>query len=494
MAQAQGTTGFASATGDLTDQRIRNLELQLNQALQVAQQAQADAQAAQTIQVQVAAAQTTTPGGTAAQAGGNQAQVQAPRPFALNPASSVNGLLNFNDKIHVGLHSKAVASLYGDSDKDKYDLTPETTQTFLNLIYDRGVNCNLSVLQVPATVADVAAALPATKNICKHHGELSQEVIEAFTTHYLGTNTRLAQDDNMLALLIQNSLTKRAYEAITTDRSDFETDGLVCGLRLLKTVLIESALDSRADPDVIRMEIATAPSKFAEFNYDVGKINIWMKGLVTKLQQCGESSTDIKPHLFQAYMTSNDPDFVTYIKALRDRVRENPTEAFTYKTLMQRAKEKYDSTQRDLLRSQVTQTIDSPLVALQTELKEHKKTINKLQKQYRSGSSSPRHKSKQAGSPRKFNGKSGGNNGKKPPPFPQELRTKAAPSDPSKPLVIDGIKYWYCTNHAKWCKHSTSDCQKGQSGSNDSNGNGGGKKETGKRHGRLVSALCAIRG
>ena len=126
-------------------QQIAALQAQL-QAAQAQQQQQPQQQPQQQRQQRTGNQQQTQPG-------------QQPA-FALNPASSVTGLLDFSNKIHVGLHAKATSSVYGDNDEDKFNLKPDGLQTFLKLIYDRGVNYNISVLQVPATMQDIGAQNP----------------------------------------------------------------------------------------------------------------------------------------------------------------------------------------------------------------------------------------------------------------------------------------------------------------------------------------------
>ena len=391
----------------------------------------------------------------------------------------MTGPLDFSDKIHVGLHSKAIAGLYGDKDADKYDLDPANTQTLLNLVYDRGVNYNISVLQVPQTMAQVSMANPQRINMCKQHGEINRELITAFARTYLNTNTRLAQDDNILVLMIQNSLTKKAYQTITTDRSEYEVDGRACGLMMLKAVLEESAIETSVDPDLIRIEISMAASKFANLNFNVRAFNEWIKLKVSQLLQCGQESTDVKPHIFSAYLSSNDQDFVTYIKTLRDQARDNPSSAFTYKTLMSRAKDKYESIEQDMLRSQVKSPREDPIMALKAELRQHKQVIDKIQK--RASGDSKQKKKPQAS--KKADSK------KKPfqSTFPEELKTKGAPADPSKPLEIKGVKYYYCTSHEKWGQHLTSDCRAKDSASKPNSK----PSNSGNRAGRAVRALLA---
>jgi len=184
-------------------------------------------------------------------------------------------------------------------------------------------------------------------------------------------------------------------------------------------------------------------------------------------------------NFFKAYLLSPDQDFVTYIKGQKDWIRDNPTQTYDYKQLMRRAKDKADSLEQDLLKKEIGKPKDD-LVALQTELKNQKKVINKITKR-------AKQEAKQDG--KKGSGGGGGNNGKKKKkdkkdyvPFPDELKKKAAPDDPSKPLVISGVSYWYCKEHKKWGRHSTKDCRKKE----DSGG------DDGRINNRAVRALAAI--
>ena len=124
-------------------------------------------------------------------------------------------------------------------------------------------------------------------------------------------------------------------------------------------------------------------------------------------------------------------------------------------------------------------------MALKAEIKAQRRVITKLHKQ-----------SKRSGSGGGSNGgdKSGGKDGKKKKkkdkgwkPFPDELKDRPAPSDPSKPYVIDDKEYWYCTTHKKWGRHPTGECQKGKDNDDKTDG-----KKDGDRRGRVVKAYDAI--
>ena len=118
-------------------------------------------------------------------------------------------------------------------------------------------------------------------------------------------------------------------------------------------------------------------------------------------------------------------------------------------------------------------------MALKAELRQHKQVIDKIHKKTYGDS---KHK-KKSQTNKKADSK------KKPfqSTFPEELKTKGAPADPSKPQEINGVKYYYCTSHQKWGKHLASECRAKDSESKPKSK----PSNSGNRAGRAVRALLA---
>jgi hypothetical protein len=96
------------------------------------------------------------------------------------------------------------------------------------------------------------------------------------------------------------------------------------------------------------------------------------------------------------------------------------------------------------------------LLALKAKLDTLKKTVNKFKKDksgYESSDSSAGGSRSGGGSKQRCRGKGKQNDPNK-KPFPEELKGAPKPDDPSKPRIIDGVKYWWCEVHKKWGKHS----------------------------------------
>ena len=418
-------------------------------------------------------------------AGTGQTGAPAPAPvkLALTPAQSTAGLIDYDTKAGYGLYTRATSSVYEDV-KDRYDLDTVNTQNFLNKMRDRGVSSNLSVMQPPSAIDQIGIVGGSKLDFCSHHGEISAELIKEYAKTYLGQPTRAAQDDNMLLQCLKASLSEKAYGTITSDPEEYTVNGTECGLLLFKYILTESAIDTSVDPDTIRAEIASSVSKFAELNYSVRDYADWLRLKTSQLKQKGATTTDIRTHCMTALLSHPDPEMVRYVSSQRDYIRDHPKEDYSYKHLLNRVKDKEDTMNLDLKRAQIAPaTRDDPLVTLQAELKEQRKVINKLTKANKNGGGGK-------GPGKKKGGKKGDGSRKDIKPYPKELRKKAAPADPSKPIEIEGVQYWYCTHHKKWGKHPSHECQ-----AKDNASGSGGSNSTPKndRAGRAVTAYQAVR-
>ena len=96
------------------------------------------------------------------------------------------------------------------------------------------------------------------------------------------------------------------------------------------------------------------------------------------------------------------------------------------------------------------------LLALKAELDTLRKAVNKFKKDksgYESSDSSAGGSRSGGGSRQRCQGKGKQNDSNK-KRFPEELKGAPRLDNPSKPRIIDGVKYWWCKVHKKWVKHT----------------------------------------
>ena len=293
--------------------------------------------------------------------------------FALTPAAVVRDApLDFTQKAHVAIYNTATQSLYQDT-KDRHDLAPAMVQNFLDRVHDRALETSMTVTEIPATLEQVGRNNPRTKNICRKHGELGYELLEKQVDTYILEETRKRQEDHMLLEFLKKSITEKAYQTVTADRAKYIRKGHESGILFLKTILEHSRVDSSIDPDIIRTELSHASAKFKALNYNVIELNTWVLQKMDQLTQKGETSTDTRSNLFNAYESSNDEEFRQYVSRLRDEVSDNPTKKYDYKWLMNRAKDKYDRIQTHIKMRSITgenEPREDPIVALTARVDE----------------------------------------------------------------------------------------------------------------------------
>jgi hypothetical protein len=244
---------------------------------------------------------------------------------------------------------------------------------------------------------------------------------------------------------------------------------------------------------VIRKELAHAYLKFKEIKYDVRAFHDWVQQKINALRQTGHTSTDVATHLLTAYKTSNDEKLRLYIDRLEDIARETGT-YLEEKDLMNKVKMKFDALETARKLEAVAKQEDE-IVVLKAQIKSLKKGKSGNDNSGGSGSGTGGKGGKRGKDRKKKDGK------KEYVPFPKELRKKPEPTDLNKPLVIEGVNYYFCKKH-KWCRHKGSDC-KGFDRKKDEGtapGNDGSTAATqnttnnsgGDRGGRAIRAVGAI--
>ena len=120
-----------------------------------------------------------------------------------------------------------------------------------------------------------------------------------------------------------NSLSTVGIEKIQNYKKEyylgpFDKDGDTwkSGILLLKIIIRESYIDSRAKVSAIRNQMASLPTYIEEVGYDIIKFNDRVNTLVAELRAHGHTSTDLLVNLLRSYVEVKDDDFRKYIKEL----------------------------------------------------------------------------------------------------------------------------------------------------------------------------------
>ena len=363
-------------------------------------------------------------------------------PFALTPARSIEGYLDFEDSDHVKIFESAIRPY----DKhDKFDCEPEGLFQFLNEVERRaklyGWHENILVIREDPTDPDSEEL-----NFLDNYGFIDLDTIRANETYYIDEEDRRAQDTQMLYQFLMSSITTEARARVNLWKEQFTIDGYAAGVALLKIIVRESYLDTNATTTSIKMKLSNLDEYMRKNDNDISKFNQHVKLLSQALAARGERSSDLLVNLFKGYLACTDEAFKTYISERQDRYDDNEL-TLTPDSLMLLAKQKFDA----LVEKEVWNkpSAESQLIALEAKMDgKVKKLSTKLESL-----------SKKPTGGRKGDGKADPDGKPQNWPAPRNLKDKKAIK-----RAFKGNTYYYCHPKTggkcdgKWRRHSPIEC------------------------------------
>ena len=279
-------------------------------------------------------------------------------------------------------------------------------------------------------------------NLIERYGEITMDDVIAHAEQYVGTETRTAQNSVMMANCLLTTLTKVAYNQVTAYGGEYSTDdGEPVGAMLLKVILKQCHIDTRATSRYLRLKLKELDKYMEEIKFDIVKFNLHVKELTHALTARGERSTDLISNLFEAYKVVPDDDFKAFIQRKEDEYDEG--DDIDSNRLMNLASVKYS-----VLKQRGTWNAPDPrdakIVALQSQLATIKKQVNS-----------------QSNKKNKSNDNNNRRNNKESTPASrrEEWMTKAPKNDEPKFKVVNNLKYHWCPTHKAWTRHKPEDCK-----------------------------------
>jgi hypothetical protein len=141
---------------------------------------------------------------------------------------------------------------------------------------------------------------------------------------WVGTHTRICQDNDSLAECLWNSLSNAATAIMALRHEDYTINGFVSGILLLKCILLSSMVEAVQDHGLLRRQMTQALTMFRALKHNVKAFNLQYKDLIRQLAQQGGTFPDSKVFVEEAYLDSPDEQFVRFIQHLQDQDRMNP--------------------------------------------------------------------------------------------------------------------------------------------------------------------------
>jgi hypothetical protein len=304
-----------------------------------------------------------------------------------------------------------------------------------------------------------AAGLP--RDLINDYGRLSLADVRAHAATYVGLETRVAQNSFMLYLLLADSMTPEFKNKVLLHVADFTVTNQPVGACLLKTIISQTYLDTRATTAHIRDTLVESSQQMLLFTGNVSKFNDWIRTQVGKLTARGETCQDILTYLWKAYQVAPDAQFRQYVRD-RKNEHEDGRVDITYEALMLLAEHKYQALIQSEEWAQPTSE-QSEIVAMQTKITHlHNKLAPKKPNNPKVLANQTTTKTSNKGKGGKDKkGKVKGDKQFAPGSIPA-WKLDAPKSGEARTKVKDGKTYFWCLNHGfagMWVIHKPADCK-----------------------------------
>lgn len=372
--------------------------------------------------------------------------------FALSPALYDNGVIDYSTTAGQKLYKQGVEKLQ----EELFDVDSKGIHSFLNALGDRAMVAGWAhILNIPL---DISTPNSDLIDLVTQYGEIGLNQICNHVNTYANQQVRAAQDSMQLYHCLMGSLSQEGRNKVTVYKNEYTHLGFPSGALLLKIIIRESYIDTRATVRHLRAKLSALPQYLGTINYDISLFNRYVLDLLQQLSARGETTQDLLANLFEAYKGVNDKDFVSYIKIKENDYDEGKD--VSANTLMQLAQQKYKI------------MVDEKTWAIPSKEEEKIQALEaKLSKL--SGKKNPpgnNRSGKQGKSTKKQDGKQ--NQGRQSNKDKPAWMTKPPPNkDKNKSKKVDNKEYWWCPNHKSWVRHKASECRGVNSSSQQQNNN-----------------------
>ena len=275
--------------------------------------------------------------------------------YALTPALVSNEPIDYGTAAGAKIYKQATEKL-----KTEYDLKVETIHLFLAQLEDRATAMGWS------SICEVPDDGKVLRSIFTHFGQLTEENMEEHAAQYMGLEDKRKQLAVQMATCILNSLTDEALIEIRVVRAQYTINDIHHGPLMLWAIIQRATINVKASAALLRQKLWLAPEALRNKQYDVQEFNAYIGRILFQLSARGEEAPDTLVHLFRAYKSAPNAEFVQYVKHKENMYEEAEIE-MTAQKLMGLATTKYNTLKEQELWDQENQAGDE-IVALKAEI------------------------------------------------------------------------------------------------------------------------------
>jgi hypothetical protein len=197
---------------------------------------------------------------------------------------------------------------------------PSDLQIFLDLVLKKsqiwGWN---TIFTIPVT--DPLTSITRNHNLLNEYGLIPLLAVKTRVTTYYDTSLKRAQDSFMACQCLLSSLTLNFLKLITADSNAYHLPAIMAadgpvpsGPLLLKLIISQAHVDSRATVSFIRTSLTQLDSKMIELDSDVEAFNFYVKAQIKSLSARGKTSSDLLINLFKGYKAADNVEFLDFLR------------------------------------------------------------------------------------------------------------------------------------------------------------------------------------
>jgi hypothetical protein len=201
-------------------------------------------------------------------------------------------------------------------------------QVFLDLVLKKsqvwGWN---TIFTIPVTNA--VTGLTTNHSLISEYGVIPLASVRTQAMSYYANPTKQAQDSFMACQCLLGSLTLDFLKLITADSTDYHLPPIVAddgpvpsGPLLLKLIISQAHVDSRATVTHIRTSLTMLDAKMIELDSNVETFNVYVKAQIKNLSARGETPNDLLTNLFKGYKVADDVEFADFIRRKENAYEE----------------------------------------------------------------------------------------------------------------------------------------------------------------------------
>ena len=147
------------------------------------------------------------------------------------------------------------------------DLSGDGLAGFLQNTKDRSSEARwTTTLMVPCTDGQI-------RDFFEQHGTITLDEIKDHTALYIGLHTWNAQNSYQMAVCFKKTLTDEAKLTVESTPSNYTVNGQVDGVAYLKTIIMNSIVDTRFTTMTIREKLQALPAHMIALDNNITSFN-----------------------------------------------------------------------------------------------------------------------------------------------------------------------------------------------------------------------------